>query len=67
VHPADVTDADAVAGVVASVVAEHGRIDVLVNNAGISDLRGLPSEHSDHETFRRVVEVDPVRAVVLHA
>jgi NAD(P)-dependent dehydrogenase (short-subunit alcohol dehydrogenase family) len=58
VHPADVTDADAVAGVVASVVAEHGRIDVLVNNAGISDLRGLPSEHSDHETFRRVVEVD---------
>jgi gluconate 5-dehydrogenase len=58
VHPADVTDADAVADVVAAVAAEHGRIDILVNNAGISDLRGLPSEHSDHETFRREVEVD---------
>jgi len=58
VHTADVTDADAVAAVVADVLAAHGRIDILVNNAGISDLRGLPSEHSDHETFRRVVEVD---------
>jgi NAD(P)-dependent dehydrogenase (short-subunit alcohol dehydrogenase family) len=55
VHPADVTDADAVADVVVSVIAEHGRIDVLVDNAGISDLRGLPSEHSDHVTFRRVI------------
>ena len=42
----------------ADALAAHGRIDILVNNAGISDLRGLPSEHSDHETFRRVVEVD---------
>ena len=58
VHSADVTDADAVAAVVASALEAHGRIDILVNNAGISDLRGLPSEHSDHETFRRVVEVD---------
>jgi NAD(P)-dependent dehydrogenase (short-subunit alcohol dehydrogenase family) len=55
VHPADVTDADAVADVVVSVIAEHGRIDVLVDNAGISDLRGLPSGHSDHVTFRRVI------------
>ncbi|MBK9178085.1 MAG: SDR family oxidoreductase [Acidimicrobiales bacterium] len=41
-----------------AAVAEHGRIHVLVNNAGISDLRGLASEHFDTETFRRVVDVD---------
>jgi len=57
-HPGDVTDPDAVARVVADTLEAHGRIDILVNNAGISDLRGLPAEHSDHETFRRVVEVD---------
>ena len=28
------------------------------NADGISDLRGLPSEWSDHETFRKVVDVD---------
>jgi NAD(P)-dependent dehydrogenase (short-subunit alcohol dehydrogenase family) len=33
-HVADVRDADQVAGLIASVVAEHGRLDVLVNNAG---------------------------------
>jgi len=30
----DVRDADAVAALIAAVVAEHGRLDVLVNNAG---------------------------------
>lgn len=31
----DVTDADACRSVVGAIVAEHGRLDVLVNNAGI--------------------------------
>jgi len=57
-HAGDVTVVDDVRRVVAEVLEQHGRIDVLVNNAGISDLRGLPSEWSDHETFRRVVDVD---------
>lgn len=54
----DVTNVDDVRRVVAQTIKEHGRIDILVNNAGITDLRGLASEHSDHETFRRVVDVD---------
>ncbi len=31
----DVTDAEACAATTATVVAEHGRIDVLCNNAGV--------------------------------
>jgi gluconate 5-dehydrogenase len=57
-HAGDVTEVADVQRVIAETLDDHGRIDILVNNAGISDLRGLPSEHSDHETFRRVVDVD---------
>jgi gluconate 5-dehydrogenase len=57
-HPGDVTVVEDVQRVVAETLEQHGRIDILVNNAGISDLRGHPSEWCDHETFRKVVEVD---------
>jgi 3alpha(or 20beta)-hydroxysteroid dehydrogenase len=40
-HHLDVTDPDAWEAVVADVVARHGRIDVLVNNAGIFQVSGL--------------------------
>lgn len=35
-HQADLADDEAAQGLVPSVLAEHGRLDVLVNNAGIS-------------------------------
>ncbi|MBZ0116814.1 MAG: SDR family NAD(P)-dependent oxidoreductase, partial [Sandaracinaceae bacterium] len=35
-HPADLTDLEACDRVIADVIARHGRIDVLVNNAGIT-------------------------------
>jgi NAD(P)-dependent dehydrogenase (short-subunit alcohol dehydrogenase family) len=35
-HQADLADAAAASALVPAVVAEHGRLDVLVNNAGIS-------------------------------
>jgi NAD(P)-dependent dehydrogenase (short-subunit alcohol dehydrogenase family) len=35
-HPLNVTDAAAIAALPAQVVAEHGRVDVLVNNAGVA-------------------------------
>ncbi|MFT4230400.1 MAG: SDR family NAD(P)-dependent oxidoreductase [Microbacterium sp.] len=52
----DITDADAVAAAVTDIVAAHGPIDVLVNNAGILHLHGpvvdLPV--ADFETTIRV-------------
>ncbi|MFT3798331.1 SDR family NAD(P)-dependent oxidoreductase [Microbacterium sp.] len=52
----DITDADAVSAAVAEVAAQHGPIDVLVNNAGILHLHGpvvdLPV--ADFETTIRV-------------
>lgn len=43
VHPADVTDADAVEALFAATVARFGRLDVLFNNAGV----GAPAVDMD--------------------
>jgi gluconate 5-dehydrogenase len=39
--PFDVTDDDAVTSAIGDVVRAHGRLDVLINNVGIRDRRGL--------------------------
>jgi gluconate 5-dehydrogenase len=55
---ADVARQEDVARIVATAIENHGRVDVLVNNAGISDLRGLPAESFDLETFQRIIDID---------
>lgn len=52
----DVTDEAAVAAAVDAVVAEHGRLDVVVNSAGVSTLMQVV----DHDVaeFRRVLDVN---------
>lgn len=52
----DVRDPDACAALADRVVAEHGRLDVWVNNAGI--LATGPSFELDAATQRRVVEIN---------
>ena len=54
----DVSVPEDVSRVVATAVASHDRIDVLVNNAGVADMRGLAAEQYDTETFSRIVQVD---------
>ena len=63
----DVTDEASVAALFAAVLAEHGRVDVVVNSAGVSTL-GLLSE-LDVAEFRRVVDVNLTGAflVLKHA
>ena len=51
----DVTDAEAVAGLVARVVAEHGRIDLFCSNAGVALGGGLDA---GPEVWRRAWDVN---------
>jgi 3-oxoacyl-[acyl-carrier protein] reductase len=55
-RPLDVTDFDAVGAVVQDVMAERGRLDVLVNNAGWSKIE--PVAEMAPETWRHCLEVD---------
>jgi len=57
----DVTSADEVAGVVDDVVTEHGRIDLMFNNAGISLLGDTQDLTLDH--WNSIIDVN-IRGVV---
>ncbi len=52
----DVGDADAFRGVLSDIAAEHGRIDVLVNNAGTEQL--TPVEDGLSDGFRHIFDVN---------
>ncbi|MFV0308207.1 MAG: SDR family NAD(P)-dependent oxidoreductase [Desertimonas sp.] len=52
----DVTSSESWAGVVDATLAAHGRIDVLVNNAGIFERVRLVD--TDEEQYRRTIEVN---------
>ncbi len=52
----DVTDEEAVRGMVAAIAKEMGTIDILVNNAGI--IRRVPMHEMSAAEFREVVDID---------
>ena len=51
--PGDVSDEGAVRGMVAAVMEEFGRVDVLVNNAGVSLIS--PAEETTLSDWRHVL------------
>lgn len=67
VHPADLSDPDEVASLVADVERCHGKVDVLVNNAGHSIRRSVALSYDRFHDFERTIEVNylgPVRLVL---
>ncbi len=65
-HGADVSDPDQVADMVAQIMAQWGRIDIAVNNAGI--LRDKTFGKMTLDDFRKVVQVHLMgTATVCHA
>jgi gluconate 5-dehydrogenase len=58
----DVSNEADVNRVIDAGIADHGQIDVLINNAGIADPRGVCAEQFDSETFNRILSVDLVGA-----
>ena len=54
----DVSVESDVAAVVEAGIAAHGGIDVLINNAGVSDLRGVAPEQFDMQTWNWIISVD---------
>ena len=52
----DVTDGASVAAVADAIVRAHGRVDVLVNNAGIAE--SSPTFELDEATWQRTIDID---------
>ena len=59
-HQLDITDAASWDALVTAVMARHGRIDVLVNNAAVLHIGTI--EHTSLDDFRRVIDVNTVGA-----
>jgi NAD(P)-dependent dehydrogenase (short-subunit alcohol dehydrogenase family) len=58
VLPGDVTDPDAVEGVVRAAEEAFGGIDLLVNNAGTAEARNVPLWDADPQEWWRVMETN---------
>lgn len=66
-HPCDLTDGAAVDALVARLLAEHGTVDYLVNNAGRSVRRSLALSRGRFHDVERTAAVDylaPVRLIL---
>jgi NAD(P)-dependent dehydrogenase (short-subunit alcohol dehydrogenase family) len=62
--PCDLSDMDAIDGLIQRVLADHGHVDVLVNNAGKSIRRSIHLSYDRFHDFERTMQLNylgPVR------
>lgn len=65
IHAADLSDPETCRRVVASIEAEQGRIDVLINNAGRSIRRAVAASQDRLHDFERTMRINYFGAVAL--
>ncbi|MFF0527487.1 SDR family oxidoreductase [Nocardia amikacinitolerans] len=65
IYPCDITDPEAVDGLVRAVLADHGHVDYLVNNAGRSIRRSVVNSTDRMHDFERTMAVNYFGAVRL--
>ena len=67
VHPCDLTDYDAIDAMATEVLAEHGQVDVLVNNAGRSIRRSVELSYDRFHDYERTMQLNyfaPLRLIL---
>ncbi|MCF6232966.1 MAG: SDR family oxidoreductase [Rhodobacteraceae bacterium] len=62
--PGDVADPDAIAGIYTQVDEEFGRLDALVNNAGVVDLIARVTDFT-HDRLRRMFDINVIGAILV--
>jgi NAD(P)-dependent dehydrogenase (short-subunit alcohol dehydrogenase family) len=66
-YPGDLSDPDSVDALAADVLARHGHVDVLVNNAGKSIRRSIERSYDRFHDFQRTIDINylgPVRLLL---
>jgi NAD(P)-dependent dehydrogenase (short-subunit alcohol dehydrogenase family) len=58
IHRCDLSDLDDVEKMAAEVLAEHGKVDVLVNNAGRSIRRSIENSYDRFHDFERTMQLN---------
>ncbi len=67
IHPCDLADTDQVEQLVDRVLTEHGHVDVVVSNAGISIRRWISQSYNRFDDIERTIRVNylgPIRLVL---
>jgi NAD(P)-dependent dehydrogenase (short-subunit alcohol dehydrogenase family) len=65
VHPCDLSDMDDIDRMADEVLAQHGRVDVLVNNAGRSIRRSVALSYDRFHDYERTIQLNYFGAVRL--
>jgi acyl-CoA synthetase (AMP-forming)/AMP-acid ligase II/NAD(P)-dependent dehydrogenase (short-subunit alcohol dehydrogenase family) len=67
VHPCDIGDTEAAGQLAEDVIKEHGHVDVVVNNAGLSIRRWIADSYDRFHDFERTININylgPVRLLL---
>jgi NAD(P)-dependent dehydrogenase (short-subunit alcohol dehydrogenase family) len=65
VYPTDLSNLDAIGGMLEKVLADHGRVDILINNAGRSIRRAVAESFDRFHDFQRTMQLNYFGAIKL--